>query len=95
MFRKLALTAAAFAVIVGGGLTANTQTADAGVKVHLGFGGGYYGGGYGYGHGRGYYRPVYQGRRCFRTRSHKVRSWSRSHGHWHTKWKRGRRICRY
>ena len=95
MFRKLALTAAAFAVIVGGGLAANTQTAEAKVKIHLGFGGGYYGGGYGHGYyGGGYYRPVYHGRRCHRHGARKVRYWHNGHGHWHTKWKRGRLHCR-
>ncbi len=88
MFRKIALTAAAFAVIVGAGLTANTQKAEA--KVHFNIGIGLGGGGY-YG---GYYRPVYSGRHCFRTRGHKVRYWSRSHGHWHKRWKRGRLVCR-
>ena len=94
MFRKIALTAAAFAVIAGAGLTANTQKAEAKVHFNIGIGHGF-GHGYGYGYGHGYYRPVYQGRRCFRTRGHKVRYWSNSRGRWVVKWKRGRRICRY
>ena len=94
MFRKIALTTAAFAVIVGAGLTSNTQTADAKVNLNIGIGlgHGYYGGGY-YG---GYYapRPIYTRSRCYRTRGHRVRIWSSRHGHWHKRWRRGRLICR-
>ena len=88
MFRKIALTAAAFAVIAGAGLTANTQKAEAKVRVHIGLGfPGYYGGYY-----VPVYRPVYRGG-CYRTRGHRVRYWHRGHGHWHVRWRRGRLIC--
>ena len=97
MFRKMIITTAAFATIIGAGIATNTTQAEARVSVHIGLGGGYYGGGYYgggyYGGGHGYYRPV-RYRRCFRSKR-RVRVWSNAHGHWHTRWRRGRLICRY
>jgi hypothetical protein len=58
MLKKTIVTAAAALAITTGAVATNATDANAGVKVHVGFGHGYYAPYYGpYGYGYGYWGP--------------------------------------
>ena len=73
MLKKTLMTAAAALAITAGATTISTPDANAGVKIHLNFG------------GHGYYGGYYGGYRCG-SRRVLVRYWHRRHHHMHTRW---------
>lgn len=92
MLKKTLLTAAAALAITTGATAISTPDANAGVKLNITFGHGYYGGYYGDYYG-GYYGGYY-GPSCFwKQRRVKTHFWH--NGHKHRKWVwRSFNVCR-